>query len=414
MASLTIRPVVSGLARTKLLDVSSDSSDKRRVSLTHTLDVSLAEVEVRLPQEQDASSESSLPNLTLADVLEHQGVVLLTSDESTTEEATLIVAVDVTDSPEGAVESTLVSSADIEALYTNASLDMPGSHFQTSAQTSAQTPGSNILLLKSGWAYLALIRSPLELPTEPHPDAASENWSPWRKTEGGLHEIQDLASGLWSRLVGTLVDTSPKSPEEASGAYGSTQVSSSIGGASTTWHNLELSPEGLFSVSNSTLVSGGHLNPDNSYILQVTNSVAERSSTFSGTASSEGGSSASVGVQNEQLTEHVGDLFGSWEILEDGVTLEMRFADGRVERRLFLKAQESGGLSIDGNTWWRNSDAAPDLLRRLFEILTDPENARGGASWASILAKVELQLNRNRATREADPTDAVTPGSVSG
>jgi len=336
----------------------------------------------------DGTAESALPNLTLTEVIEQQGVVLVTSEDADTASTEVIVAVDISDAPVAANATTLVSGDDIEALYANATLDQPGS--------GSQSNGSNILLLKSGWAFLGLSRSPLEFPAEPPANSPSQNWSPWRQTVEGLHEIQDVATGIWSALRGTLIDTSPKTTEQSSGAYQSTEVSSNINGASTTWRNLDLAPGGVFSVSNSTLVSGGHLNPDNSYILQVSNSVASRSRSFSGTASSAGGASASIGFQKEQLSQYAGDLFGTWEILEDGVTLELRYADGRVERQLFLQAQDGESLSIDGSSWWRDSDVAPDLLQRRYSILTDPDNARPDESWASVLAKVELELKRVR------------------
>jgi len=209
--------------------------------------------------EPDGTAESALPNLTLTEVIEQQGVVLVTSEDADTASTEVIVAVDISDAPVAANATTLVSGDDIEALYANATLDQPGS--------GSQSNGSNILLLKSGWAFLGLSRSPLELPTEPPANSPSQNWSPWRQTVEGLHEIQDVATGIWSALRGTLIDTSPKTTEQSSGAYQSTEVSSNINGASTTWRNLDLAPGGVFSVSNSTLVSGGHLNPDSRWCV---------------------------------------------------------------------------------------------------------------------------------------------------
>jgi len=88
------------------------------------------------------------------------------------------------------------------------------------------------------------------------------------------------------------------------------------------------------------------------------------------------------------------------------VTLELRYADGRVERQLFLQAQDGESLSIDGSSWWRDSDVAPDLLQRLYSILTDPDNARPDESWASVLAKVELELKRDSTAEDGVPEPA--------
>ncbi len=340
------------------------------------------------------STDSRLPNLSLEDVLERSGVddnavVVLESEdegegqgsetmaqtgfiESSDEQIqsaidsleaadAVVVEVETTNN----VQTVTVRATDIDTVYTGASV-------QESGNTSHSQ--SNYLLLKNGWAYTDLQASPLDLPVGPVEQAAGDGWAIWRSVEGGVHEIQDAVTGLWNRLTGLQVDISPKTPADVAGVLSFRTADTQITSTTTTTTTLQLSPEGVFTNTRSSLTTSGNLLPDVSFALHTISSATGKLSNFSGTSQSAGSQTAVVSSQ-QQLADIAEDMFGAYRILEDGMTLEMHYADGSVVRKLYLQAKDNReNLVVGGQQYFRQGAVTKDLLGDLMRMLTKSEH----------------------------------------
>ncbi|WP_157735709.1 hypothetical protein [Granulosicoccus antarcticus] len=345
------------------------------------------------------STDSRLPNLSLEDVLNRSGIdddamVTLESEENDSEPSHNSVSMtqaetikngveqirNAIDSIEGSssvvveiettnnVQTVTVRAADINTVYTQASAQTPG---------SPKTTQSNYLLLNNGWAYTKLQASPLDLPTGPSEQTSGDGWAIWRSLEDGVHEIQDAATGMWNRLTGLEVDISPKSPADVAGVLSFRTADVQISSKNTTTTSLQLSPEGVFTNTRSSLTTNGDLMPEVSFALHSISSAKGISNHFSAISQTAESQTAVVNNQ-QQLAEIAGDMFGAYRMLEDGMTLEMHFADGSVTRKLYLQIKDNPeNLTINGQLYARQGNSAPDLLGDLMRMLTESGQSRG-------------------------------------
>ena len=393
-------------------------SDTRQVSVDTTVTTMVM-----------TSLDSRLPNLSLNDVLEQSGVndgahVVLQTDDmeelpadesrgmtpGVTIQGSQEAVQEVVDALESAdaivveeettnnVQSVTVRAADIDTLYTQALV-------QNSNQ--AADGHSNILLLNNGWAYTRLQNSPLELPVAPPQDQISEGWAMWRSVEEGVHEIQDAISGVWNRIVGHVVDTSPKTPADVAGVFKSYESDTQLMYTSSSTTTLKLSAEGVFTNTRTSLITSTDALPDVSYVLHTVSSPNGSSASFSGKSESIDGASAVV-TDADRLSGVASDMFGAYKILEDGVTLELQFADGSVERNLFLKTQK-GDLTVNGRAYDRKSDVSITLLDDLMLLLSGAGELDHRSKWMKSIA--ESMRKSAKTTSEAmavelTPTDS--------
>lgn len=335
------------------------------------------------------ASDPILPNLSLEDVLIQSATELTVLDASNT--------VSVSVETFGSVETVKVLATDIEAVFTQASASPSGEPLSEL---------SNFLLLNNGWAYTALNHSPLDLPVQP-PEQLTEqqadnNWAPWRLVESNRYEIQDLASGAWFVLTGIKVDTSTKTPAEISGVFQNASVDSQILSTTTSWHTLELSADGLFTSKRTVLSNSGLLSSDVSFALHTVTSANGRSSTFSGTTQNNDGlTTAALSNTSAELSEIAADMFGAFRLLEDGITLEMTFADGTVERQLFLKTKDSD-VYIDGKAYLRTGNASATLLADMLQLLSAGDESDKRTEWLNALIKAERTSNKDKQLRQGN------------
>ena len=331
------------------------------------------------------ASDPILPNLSLEDVLIQSATELTVLDAPNT--------VSVSVETFGSVETVKVLATDIEAVFTQASASPSGEPLSEL---------SNFLLLNNGWAYTALNHSPMDLPVQP-PEQLTEqqadnNWAPWRLVESNRYEIQDLASGAWFVLTGIKVDTSTKTPAQISGVFQNASVDSQILSTTTSWHTLELSSDGLFTSKRTVLSNSGHLSPDVSFALHTVTSANERSSAFSGIAQNNGLTTAALSNTSAQLSEIAANMFGAFRLLEDGITLEMTFADGTVERQLFLKTTDSD-VYMDGKAYLRTGNASATLLADMLQLLSAGDESDKRTEWLDALIKAERTSNQGKELR---------------
>jgi hypothetical protein len=358
-----------------------------------------------------STADSTLPNLSLDDVLIQSGVdenaevVLETvgdgsfveqngkdnlsganSESAPLEGEQLLDAIEAIESADSIVvevvetadnvQTVTVRAADIDTLYTQATVPLPG------ASTSGT---SNFLLLKNGWAYTNLQSSPLQLPVEPADQSPGDGWVMWRSVEEGVHEIQDAATGIWSRIVGLVVDTSPKSAEDVAGVFKANSFDTQILYTSTTQTTLQLSDQGIFTNTQSSLTTSTTAITDITYALNSRVSPGGRSTSFTGAGQSGGSNTVAIG-SSQQMTDIAGNMFGAYRILEDGVTLELRYADGTVDQKLFLKTL-GGGLTIDGDQYARSGDVSVDMLDQLMDLLLNSGDSSFRSEWLKAVAE---------------------------
>ena len=103
---------------------------------------------------------------------------------------------------------------------------------------------------------------------------------------------------------------------------------------------LQLSPDGVFTNTRTTLTnSNSVLTESVPYTLHTISAASEGGTNMSAEAATFGDISE-ITRAPKSLTEIAGDLFGAYRVLEGGVTLELQFADGSVERKLYLKTRK--------------------------------------------------------------------------
>ncbi|MFK7856754.1 MAG: hypothetical protein AB8B79_21735 [Granulosicoccus sp.] len=404
MNSTTNRTTTLADLKASDADTNSDNSDAEATALvlanTQTVDADTTITTLVV-----TSSDSRLPNLSLEDVLERSGVddnavVLLQTDsaklqtagtiaatgeqpsglslpieseeqlqdavESIEATGTVVVQVETTNN----VQTVKIRAADIDTVYTQAT---------SGADSHLGSNLSNYLLLKNGWAYTNLIESPLDLPLEPANEQPGNGWAAWRSLEDGVHEIQDAITGVWSRLTGQIVDTSPKTPDQVAGAFSNVTNDVQILWTTTNTTTLQLSPEGVFTQTTTSLTTSSDVISDASYALHTVNSASGRKTLFSGSSKINGTLSSALHSPGN-LSEIAGDMFGSYKLLEDGITLEMIFADGNVERSLFLRSADEQ-LTIGGQSYRGNGPVAPDLLENLLRLVMSSNNPDEREKW---------------------------------
>lgn len=406
-------------------DANSDKSEEEAAALI-VANTQIVDADTTITTLVVTSADSRLPNLSLEDVLERSGVddnavVLLQTNgsnphaTSTSEapaeqsgenasqieseeqlqnavesiEATGAVVVQVETTND--VQTVKVRAADIDTVYTQATVD-------TDTRTSANL--SNYLLLKNGWAYTNLIESPLDLPLEPANAQPGDGWAAWRSLEDGVHEIQDATTGIWNRLTGKTVDISPKTPDQVAGSYNNVTNDVQILWTTTVTTNLQLSPEGVFTHTETSLITSSNVISDTSYVLHTVNSVSGQNTLFSGSSQINGTQTAALDSQRN-LSEIAGDMFGSYKLLEDGITLELTFADGNVERSLFLRSND-GQLTIGGNGYSGNGAVAADLLENLLNLVMSSNNPDEREKWLKGLA--DAARKNAKTVTDAAPT----------
>lgn len=354
-----------------------------------------------------SSTDSRLPSLSLEDVLERSGVnnsadvLLVTDNQSQTggievdqvigatglavaDREQIQDAIDAIESSDAVVvevettnneQTVTVRAADIDTVYTQAGVQIGG---------ELASNLSNFLLLKNGWAYTDMQSSPLDLPVEPTGQLPGDGWALWRTATDGFHEIQDVISGAWNRVVGQVVDTSPKTAADVSGVFTSISTDVQIIYTSSSTTTLQLSSDGIFTNTRSSLITSETGFLDVSYTLHTFGSPSGQKTSFSGAAQSDGSTSASV-HSSEDSSVVAGDMFGSYQILEDGITLELQFADGSVEQQLFLKTTR-GSVTVDGQSFSRYGDASDNMLQNLLSMLMDSGASELRAKWLKGLA----------------------------
>ena len=195
----------------------------------------------------------------------------------------------------------------------------------------------NTLLLENGWAFTGPSESPLSLTAGPASGAAGDGWASWRPGGDGARELLG-GDGVWRVLGGIDVDTTPRGVDELAGTYRRLDVAATGWSTITRRSSLVLAADGTFSRARSTTVMGGGIaTPHAPSTLSTWSLEAPELVALDGELGH--GDSSGVALVDAARDGH---LFGTYRSLEDGVTVELRYADGRVERRLLFAVGDDG------------------------------------------------------------------------
>ena len=384
----------------------NDSESDSHASVLIVSSVTQVSKDSKVTTELLSSAGSRMSSLSLEDVLQRSGVqdganvLLLSADESTDDMTapqqmeTIVAVSDLSESSSEQIQDAIdaiqssstvvveVETTNTEQIVTVRAVDIDTVYTQATVQVADQSNSgsSNFLLLKNGWAYANLQSSPLDLPVGPSEQLPGNGWTLWRSTEDGGHELQDALTGLWNRLIGQVVDTSPKSAQDVEGFYKSFSADEQLIYTSTSTTTLQLSADGVFSKTRSAVVTNDMGLFDVSYTINTFSSAEGHSSGFSGGVQFDGVQMATV-VDQQSPASIAGDMFGGFRILEDGITLELQFADGSVEKQLFLEVAE-GAVFVGKQDFRRYGAASENLLQELLDML---QNSDTDDVWAKAL-----------------------------
>jgi len=260
---------------------------------------------------------------------------------------------------------------------------------------------SNYLLLKNGWAFVDLKSSPLALTNGPLEQTTGDGWAPWRSQDDGVHEILDATTGMWKPLHGTKVDTSPKTPEDVAGAFVAHFTEKQFMWTRTGTTTLQLTNEGIFAKTTSSFTTSTTVLPDISYMLRSNRTAVAQNSLFSGVSVSDDIQSATLGSY-KHLAHLAGDMFGSFKMLDDGMTLELQFADGSIEQQLLLKTVDQR-LNMDGRSHVSNGHDSVKLLNDLMKLLDNSGDSEHRSKWLKTIADVLRKDTGKEVQREPAP-----------
>ena len=242
----------------------------------------------------------------------------------------------------------------------------------------------NTLLLASGWAFTGLVESPLSLQSGPTSGSAGDGWAAWRQDGDGAHELL-AEDGLWRALGGIDIDTTPKGAEELAGTYRHLDAASAGWSTITRHTSLTFAADGTFSRARLTTVAGGGIATPHApaavstWTLDAPELVAPA-----------GGDTANVVLADAARDGH---LFGTYHALEDGVTVELRYVNGHVERRLLFAAGEDRHV-LGTRTTARDASA-------IRHALYGPPTREDGGGWLTALGGVP-DKDGERREREDD------------
>lgn len=255
---------------------------------------------------------------------------------------------------------------------------------------------SMTLLLENGLAYVGLTSSPLNLrlPTGLHSDVLSASeygWSAWREQGDGI-ELWDADTGSWYALVGECVVDAAEGGVEAIDVSGHYRVVRSETWGRTVFterRDYYFGEDGRFACNASTHTTSE--TSDSAGLNTDQLSVYAQSDPGGGFGIATGTSADADGTISDVLNAQAhqdpdGSRHGTYEILDDGLTVLLRYANGTVRRRLIFR--NSNGMFIGDRSYtpalshFDTIDVAINTMLGL--SVFDQRDAR---DWRSVIAE---------------------------
>ena len=276
-------------------------------------------------------------------------------------------------------------------------------HILKIVATTASELG-NVLLLQNGMAYINLNGPPGNL-TVPGTIGTLENshWTTWSQGENGAFSVIDPTSLKEISLIGN--DLQPVNAQEILGGHSNIASETGSVTTTTTWSDLVFNADGSFQVYRSELTTiGGAETMFDSFnsTYKYTSAYGSSAGVSSKTDLSEPFEVIATNAQEADQKIHT-DMFGTYRLLDGGLSIEMSFADGTVRHELISR----GDAHIDiGSSIYlsREQDWSPeDKLQALYGV----DGAR--ADWLAIVADSIASAGRS-----ADVPDKLAESIIKG
>ena len=247
---------------------------------------------------------------------------------------------------------------------------------------------TTVFLLRNGLAYTGLSKPPneLELPASFEMADAENGWTTWHQGDSGEIYLQQPGDENRTLLSGEEINFSVLSNEDIAGLH--TRVSAQTYGASqtTTWSHMVFNEDGSFELAESVLTTTG--GADTLLNDTFTSSFQQHSASGSRVAVTNTaesiGSSDIVALANHSESEKPNEhLFGTYKLLQDGLSIELLFANGTVKRELFYRAENRVHF---GSSSYRTQTAEQGGLDNFRMLVTDSA-AYKRHNWLALMAE---------------------------
>jgi len=225
---------------------------------------------------------------------------------------------------------------------------------------------TTVLLLEGGLAFLDLISSPLDMRFPQTSDVAA-GWARWRASGSGGYEIERRGNGTWSTICGAEIERDVQGTEHLAG----TRVSS------TAWSS---GPTTITRYEALVMTSSGEIERRGARLATFSENRI-----LSSTVRSSYSEWSSVDVAGRDENDAI--VHDRYTMLDDGLTLEIRHADGRVERHLGFSL--GGDFVMDGRRY-----RATGRQASLSDANTATRDAGGGGSWLALMAEADEERER--------------------
>jgi len=285
----------------------------------------------------------------------------------------------LTETPVDTLVSTFVETEDIAKLVSSKA------HAWT--HVGLKMVEKTIMLLKNGMAYTDLTTPPgdLEIPTSL--ETAGPSWTSWRQDEetGAIYLGSEGAESE-ERLSGVEIDLEPLSIADIAGTHTKVEAESWSATHETRWSDIVFHEDGTFEYARTTVRTTG------GYDTHWLNSFTQSATYVSANRPTDGTDGASNDESNGPPNTN---MFGSFSLAEDGLSIELTYADGSVESRLMYKSD--GYVHFGESSFKTRHETMEELasMREKIMALTEDE-AVLGADWLAVLAESAAAANDKR------------------
>ena len=242
-----------------------------------------------------------------------------------------------------------------------------------------------VMLLKNGMAYTDLTTPPgqLEIPSSIE-SAVGSAWTTWRQDEEtGAIYLGSEDTGGETRLTGVEIDLEPLSIEDIAGTHTKVEAKAWSATQQTSWSDVIFHDDGTFEYAVTKVrTTGGYDTHWVDSFSQSTNYL-----------------SANRPVVNaDGTTEYLNgpprtNMFGAFKLAEDGLSIELTYANGSVESRLIYK--KDGYVHFGEKSYKTSQATQQELMQRRERLLSLGDENILGADWLSVIADSAAAANNN-------------------
>ena len=280
--------------------------------------------------------------------------------------------------------SNFVETEDIAKLVSSTSL--VSSQRSILNHIGKQMVEKTIMLLKNGMAYTNLTTPPdrLEIPSSLD-DKVGSSWTTWRQDEiTGAIYLGSEETGGEIRLTGVDIDLEPLTVEDIAGTHTKVEARAWSATQQTRWSDVIFHEDGTFEYAQTTVrTTGGY---DTHWVESFSQSVSYLSANRP-VVNADGIEEPSKGLPRT-------NMFGSFKLAEDGLSIELTYANGSVESRLIFK--KDGYVHFGEKSFKTSQATKQQLAQSRARLLALGEQNFLGADWLSVIADSAAAANGDR------------------